>query len=94
MLETYLRNCGDYRTELGHQLFVMSRLEQTAYKVRPCRMLAMCAFVVLAYQAIQAAGICDRTVSMQFVQFVQFAFILLVSVYGTTFLPPFRSPIS
>jgi Phosphoinositide 3-kinase family, accessory domain (PIK domain)/Phosphatidylinositol 3- and 4-kinase len=34
MLEQYLRNCGDYRTELGHQMFVMSRLEQTAYKVK------------------------------------------------------------
>ena len=36
MLEQYLRNCGEYRTELGHQMFVMSRLEQTAYKVRAC----------------------------------------------------------
>lgn len=34
MLEQYLRNCGEYRTELGHQMFVMSRLEQTAMKVR------------------------------------------------------------
>ena len=36
MLEQYLRNVGDYKTDLGHQLFVMSRLEQTALKVHPC----------------------------------------------------------
>jgi hypothetical protein len=36
MLEQYLRNVGDYKIDLGHQMFVMSRLEQTALKVRVC----------------------------------------------------------
>ena len=43
MLEQYLRNCGEYRTELGHQMFVMSRLEHIAYKVtRSPRTVARC----------------------------------------------------
>ncbi len=66
VLETYLRNCGDYRTELGHQLFVMSRLEQTAYKVRLCGMRVVCAFAEVACPAIQAAGTCDCSVCIVF----------------------------
>lgn len=34
LLEHYLRNCGEHRTELGHQMFIMSRLEACARKVK------------------------------------------------------------
>lgn len=37
ILEQYLRNCGEHRTALGHQKFVMTRLEQVAYKVAECQ---------------------------------------------------------
>jgi len=34
ILQQYLLNCGDHRTELGHQMFVMAKLEDIAMKVR------------------------------------------------------------
>ena len=37
ILEQYLRNCGEHRTALGHQKFVMKRLEEVAAKVRECQ---------------------------------------------------------
>jgi phosphatidylinositol-4,5-bisphosphate 3-kinase len=33
LLQIYLRNCGHHRIELGHQMFVMKRLEVIAQKV-------------------------------------------------------------
>jgi hypothetical protein len=33
ILQQYLQNCGDHRVELGHQMFVMSKLEDIALKV-------------------------------------------------------------
>jgi phosphatidylinositol-4,5-bisphosphate 3-kinase len=34
ILEAYLRNAGDHRTELGHQMFVMTKLEATAMGIK------------------------------------------------------------
>jgi len=34
ILQQYLVNCGDHRTELGHQMFVMAKLEDIARKVK------------------------------------------------------------
>jgi len=34
ILETYLRSAGNHRTELGHQMFVMTKLEATALAVK------------------------------------------------------------
>jgi hypothetical protein len=53
MLEQYLRNVGDYKLVLGHQMFVMSKLEQIAYKVcvhsgLTWRSFARCARCVVA----------------------------------------------
>jgi hypothetical protein len=32
-LQVYIRNCGSHRIELGHQMFVMKRLEKVALEV-------------------------------------------------------------
>lgn len=34
LLEQYLRNCGEHSTDLGHQRFVMTKLEDIAMKVK------------------------------------------------------------
>jgi phosphatidylinositol 3-kinase len=34
ILETYLRSAGDHRTDLGHQMFVMTKLESTAMAIK------------------------------------------------------------
>ena len=39
ILQQYLLNCGDHRTSLGHQMFVMTKLEDIAMKVGGCRSL-------------------------------------------------------
>jgi len=34
LLELYLRNCGDHRVSLGHQMFIVNRLEDVAQAVK------------------------------------------------------------
>ena len=34
LIKVYIRNCGDHRVELGHQMFVMKRLERVADQVK------------------------------------------------------------
>ena len=34
LLEQYLRTCGNHREQLGHQMFVMAKLQRIASKVR------------------------------------------------------------
>ena len=34
LLELYLRNCGSHRVSLGHQMFIVNRLEEVAQIVK------------------------------------------------------------
>ena len=34
LLDVYLRNCGEHRSALGHQMLVMRKLEQVAHMVQ------------------------------------------------------------
>ena len=36
LLELYLRNCGSHRTSLGHQMFIINRLEEVAQIIKNC----------------------------------------------------------
>ena len=36
LLKLYMKTCGEYRTDLGHQLLVMRRLEEVAHHVQAC----------------------------------------------------------